>query len=520
MAQALASQTCGFNLYSLLPQGLANAFPRWDWEGDVGDLTDDLRKIMKSKIWRAKVYSSSPFLVTLASGVTLSAEAIDHLGMRLQLEGEKGGVLISILFEDERNPFVEAQLTYCRLLTQPPSHTLFQLLFHFRAGALSPQGSLALMLMQINLTFSAWVWYMCERALREYPYPLAALGHPAFPDQHGVCQKFIDAHDCDVDPGMGEKIRAKHKTVASLMGDIDLREGIKLWANSAIENMCMERLLALFKKSAGAGVPSCERLVSAGLLAQPLAAHRTAGGREPSQVTRKDLIEHGAPIASNAPAVAERARLPPEWMRRAQEKIKRRRSIIGKVSRAQYNEELRCLAAECKTSHDDQLPAAPAPQGQGNADAEVGVDQARRYEMDIGSSLWGLSSLSQPIRGDVVDAQALMLGSAGGGREGERKGLTAYKDILLTWSGRRSKTTRSAGAAHAEIRDCTAALRIASCALCGACCGHRRCPMSAKYSGRLSEICAQYVRGRLWRHCGKHREESSVRRGALRLVRY
>ena len=74
-------------------------------------------------------------------------------------------------------------------------------------------------------------------------------------------------------------------------------------------NMHVERLLALCKMVAtlrGQSLPTMERAVSCGMLAQLLNVHVTAGGDDPRLVTRRSMIRDGVPIEA-APRKKDKA---------------------------------------------------------------------------------------------------------------------------------------------------------------------------------------------------------------------
>jgi hypothetical protein len=97
-----------------------------------------------------------------------------------------------------------------------------------------------------------------------------------------------------------------------LLGDANFIKGLRLWARrTKITNMHLERLFSKIKMSLGVqkASPDVERLAGVGYLTQVLASHMVAGGNDPRVVTRKQLLEEGAPIAAadsvaNAPSRA------------------------------------------------------------------------------------------------------------------------------------------------------------------------------------------------------------------------
>eukprot|EP00969_Alexandrium_andersonii_P146052 6460000-Alexandrium_andersonii.AAC.1 len=65
---------------------------------------------------------------------------------------------------------------------------------------------------------------------------------------------------------------------------------IRVWLQSSrVENMGVERQLALIRKSVDAKMPSLDRLLPSGYLAQLRSAHVQAGGRDAGLITRAAL---------------------------------------------------------------------------------------------------------------------------------------------------------------------------------------------------------------------------------------
>ncbi len=89
------------------------------------------------------------------------------------------------------------------------------------------------------------------------------------------------------------KVRAKKVDGDDLLNDAGLMSALKLWAQSGkVENMDVERILALFRHSVGKNKAAVvDRLIPAGFLAQWRAAHRTCGGLDPSIASRDSLTK-------------------------------------------------------------------------------------------------------------------------------------------------------------------------------------------------------------------------------------
>ena len=91
--------------------------------------------------------------------------------------------------------------------------------------------------------------------------------------------------------------------------DQEFRQLLMAWARvSRLTNMGCERLLAQIKSSsanAGPGAPDVERVCAAGHLAQWLTQHPSANGEDSRVVSRKQILETGAPLLRRAKAKAK-----------------------------------------------------------------------------------------------------------------------------------------------------------------------------------------------------------------------
>ena len=256
LALSLAQQVCAFTVNGALPDILEIAFPTWqsgEPEAEEGEALPDIdyRKMIRSKVYRSKLYTKDHKLRRLATCVLFCAEDIDHLGMRLQHESVNGSILLAVL-HDDTNPFVEAQLEYAKFLCHPSEeHIRLKVLEHFYGGDEAAEQELCALIMELCLTNSSMLWFYCEIFLKGMPFPLAALADVRTPDKTAVLRKHVyDSLPCEADPGMTAKIVEAHPTAEGWLSDVSLMAGINLWArHTRVENMCCERLLASFRKA-------------------------------------------------------------------------------------------------------------------------------------------------------------------------------------------------------------------------------------------------------------------------------
>ena len=442
----LAAQSVGCIAYGILPESLAHGFPTWDSGAAVGvDESDDYRLVLKSKVWRAKKFTSSFVLCRLSAVALFSSEPLDRLSMRVQHETEH--ILLDLL-HDDTNPFREAQEAYRNLLTLPVQNTCFAVLYHFFAPTGEDAQALAALLLNLNLTMSALLWILCEVALKILPFPLAGFADVRTPDKLGLADWLLNVPLCCRDPGCSRKVTAARQTPESLVGDKNLMSGFGLIARKGnIENMALERLLALIRQVCPKGTPTCERLCSAGFLAQILQIHRAAGGQDPWLFRRADLQEKSAPTrnaatasgANKRPWMASGASKRP-WMYYADEKIAERKKSTGKISRAAYHNEKSRLAREYSRLAPEQMARYEDLAVQGGRldlprmeqETEAGETREEQYQRRIADRLWGFSDCRQPIRADVVEKIAVQIRSSGDDGQ-HRAGYTMYQVSICTY---------------------------------------------------------------------------------------
>lgn len=179
----LAAQVASCLVHRLAPRSFDAAFPNLGLDplatagAEVGADEEDFHKMVRSKIWRAKLFVSSPSKNTLAACVVLAAEPIDHLSQRVQKDSEGGNFLFSLL-HNHSCPFKEAQTSYCRMLTKPPAETSLNMLFYHYGMDPDSTESLAQAVMELALEMGSQIWFRCETFFDRYPFRLASLVDP------------------------------------------------------------------------------------------------------------------------------------------------------------------------------------------------------------------------------------------------------------------------------------------------------------------------------------------------------
>ena len=312
----------------------------------------------------------------------------------------------------------EAQTCYADMLTGPCSTVeILLVLFHFFGADPAERSSLAQMLLQVILTVTSMIWYLCELQFQSDPFPLAAaVDVLSTTDRRSLVQSVIyDPPICDLSD-MCTKIREKHATADAVLQDAGLMRVLRLWArHSIVENMQLERLLALFRRSCAnkKNRASVQQIVSSGYLAQVRAKHMEAGGLDPTSTTRSMLLEAKAPI--QALKTKKRNRGSAASFHFINEKQAVRKKFVGPLNRMDNYVERRDLGAEFKRlSHAEKQKyvdldgeSAAEPEG---AD-EPGPSKEEMYHSRIGNKLWGLSDITQPFTADEVEKQACSLGT-------------------------------------------------------------------------------------------------------------
>lgn len=140
-----------------------------------------------------------------------------------------------------------------------------------------------------------------------------------------------------------------HTTAEELLADRPLIAAIGTWASSAkVDNMCIERALALIRLSVPTKNPFGEGLIAAGFLAQWKSVHTTHGGQDPRGISRQSLRELAVPTSTNAKQkgtteTPTRSRAGVFYML---DQVRKRKRESGPLSRAEHYRERASLLRE------------------------------------------------------------------------------------------------------------------------------------------------------------------------------
>ena len=309
----------------------------------------------------------------------------------------------------------EAQTCYANMLTGP-CNTVENLLvlFHFFGADPAERPSLAQMLLEVILTITSMLWYLCELLFQSDPFPLAAAVDVLLSttDRRSLVQSVIyDPPICCLS-NMCTNIREKHPTADAALQDTGLMRVLRLWAtHSIVENMRLERLLALYRLSSvnKKNRPTVAQTVSSGYLAQIRAKHMEAGGLDPAATTRAMLLKKNAPIqALNTKKMDRGSKAALDFINHKQQL---RKKFVGPLNRIDAYVERRDLAAEYKLLSDaEKQEYAQRPKREPERADEPGPSKDEMYHHRIDNKLWGLSDITQPFTADEVEKLACSLG--------------------------------------------------------------------------------------------------------------
>ena len=428
--EALGEQANGFFCHDISARLWAFTFPRWELPLSTTPENADFHTVVRGKIYRCVKYTNNGIRTRFAACVAITTVPLDHCQQRCQRESEAGNFFLAIRHRDS-SPFVECRVTFCRYLCKPIAETSLRCLWHFYASSREEAEDLVSTLLALVLKLDSGLWYDCEIFFDRPPFSMADFVDVRCADKVAKVRQFLRLPSCDVDPGAGEKVWSAFKTTEDLLACEPLLVTLELWVRHGLsENMGTERLLSLIRRACGPSkTPTVERVVAGGFLAQVRAVHEACGGESPVNITRQRLQSLGAPIsASQRPAKQRGQKLRllgahTLWLNRRQQAIK---AEHGRRPRLEWLASLRELAAEWA----QMTPAEQAPFRE-EVDAtrtrrefagpkdEVGegpgISAEDRYASYVGGRLWGLSSLAQPVRADVIEQQVRKLCPAADG---------------------------------------------------------------------------------------------------------
>ena len=432
---ANAEQCAGTMVCDVLSQCILESFGA-DGGAEAANNTDrdsdDWRKMMKKKVWRA-VHSMEVDVKLHRMIVNWLALPLDHCWMRIQHLDFQGGILRS-LANPSMNPFNEVQQAYGQMIFERiASGSLKTLFWHVEPnvsdGAHGPihdqvRATAVSMDLQVRLFF---------KKFGEPPFTLVALADPtkSFAEKVIICADFLAAFLCDLEPGMAEKIYNFYETAEQMASDEDLIELMGNWVEvSRITSMDVERLLALIKKSVSKKRAAAERICSSGMLTQWHASHISAGGADPKIVKLSDLIQAGAPLkaAKEKKPIPTKGRGHIEYCNeKYQERVQQNGGSFEKVAGLDLR---KLLCAEywglphLERQKWDSLAQSGDAENLCMPHAPERVDD---YDRNQGGVLWNLSTKANIVNPEL--AKALLENYPGITHVG---GLNSFSDVMRT----------------------------------------------------------------------------------------
>ena len=304
-AECLALIAAGMMFHRILPRVWARAFPKWEIPQGLGD-ADDFHKVMKAKVWRAKVWLSHPDSIMRALSVSVTSAPADHLLMVLQRLDEEGGSLFKMV-HPTLSPAVDCLKQLGRNVLSPVDGPHSSLLHHFHAQGSDTGVICQQVLTRFVLGLASRVWLL-YKIWTGWPYRLVRLVAADASDfeKESIAAEFFALSACCLDRAFSLKVRRLAGSAAGLLKHAGILAALRLWGKIArITNMHTERLINLHQRSSP---PKCvvARVLAAGFLSHILSIHKKAGGLHPSSVTRAELREAGVPIRARGLSSADK----------------------------------------------------------------------------------------------------------------------------------------------------------------------------------------------------------------------
>ena len=253
ITSALARVVGAMFFHRVLMQVTEKAFPTWDCGAsrEIGDAADDYRLFCKRKVFRMKKILHDDDKVMAWSILSLSAEPLDHLWMRLQYLDARGRILLEC--SGDGSPFREAMQALSGLLTTPVMDGAMAPVFWFFEGS----QILTARSRKLVLNMAAQTWWRFG-VFEQYPFKLVQMVDPAHPDPAMAAQDFWDCPQCCKSPHFCRKVMRLFESSRQLLDDKEFNLLLRNWsAKTKLTNMHIERLLALIKR----GIPGANRRV-------------------------------------------------------------------------------------------------------------------------------------------------------------------------------------------------------------------------------------------------------------------
>ena len=293
--------------FDILRRVFNSAFPNWNAGmapagpgNNNPDISDDWRKYVRSKVWRAKCVLADQHSFPRHAVLVFVAVPIDYLWSRLQWLDQRGKVLFDIV--GGRNPITDCVETLVQHVER--ASTWFSPLL-WRYPDAQEELSREIRLRTLCTVCQLWWRFM---HLEEFPYIFVRMVLPnATPESiRKLAELFFGKRKCCLEPDMALKVSAFFGTAAKLVASERFRRVVYAWADGTkLCNMHIERLLALIRLSLRAGVmagtPDIEKVIACGLLSQWRSSYNTYGGLPLGVITREELVAADVPLARVAP---------------------------------------------------------------------------------------------------------------------------------------------------------------------------------------------------------------------------
>jgi len=316
MLVCLQRQVGGFMLHNLAGATATRTFSSWE-DGDAPEESEDIRLVIKKKGYRVKCYAGSPSRQRRACVTLFTTTPLDHLWRHLQHIEVKGAALQDLGIP-RLNSFSNAGRSFYQMVAMPVSEgPLAALFWHWGPPGHAAHSDLLEEVRGLILHRAAHMWYRLDLPLRDFPYKLCRMIDARLQrhEQLEVAKEFFSTPLCCLDPGFSRKVRELYNSPQEMFDCPAFRTALTEWGlASYVTNMPLERLLALIKAASPERAPLLERVCSAGLMCQLLAAHKAGGGADPGVHKAADLAREGAPLRVAETRAASKARVRPSLL--------------------------------------------------------------------------------------------------------------------------------------------------------------------------------------------------------------
>jgi hypothetical protein len=356
---ALAEQSLGIMIHTIMPQVLVRAFPRYvDGEVAQGDPhigldIEERRKYLRNKVWRAKCTLNDSSHNIKELSILWAGFPLARMWHRLEFLDQRGAILLDLV-RPSLDPFLFAQQCHADMLMKPSSGSELDLLWHQFSRSSEELCAAKTAVCSTLVSIACQVWWRFQVVFSDWPFRLVQILY-ADPDRAlQLATEFMEMPECCLEPLMASKVRALFNSPEEFLADKHFWSSLRLWASSAkLANMHIERMLALVRQSLplDIGSPLMERVCASGLLAQFSTRFTSAGGRDPRVQIADDLVSAGVPLQRAVKAskkVSNRGGSQP-WMLYANEQRHRSSEKVNKLTRDAQSDRLRDLRQEFDT---------------------------------------------------------------------------------------------------------------------------------------------------------------------------